>query len=62
MRPENKVINGLWIGERLSAIELLTVKSFIANGHEFHLWVYHELDNVLLENVILKDASTSILK
>ncbi len=36
------VIQGLWIGERLSVMEQLCIASFLRNGHEFHLYVYQE--------------------
>lgn len=60
MRPENKIINGLWIGEHLSAIEMLTLHSFTAKGHIFHLWAYNDFKNELPKNVILKDANIII--
>lgn len=60
MNPENKIINGLWIGAKLSALELLTVHSFVNHGHIFHLWVYNEMDNDFPENVLLKDANEII--
>jgi hypothetical protein len=56
---DNKIINGLWVGNKLSHIEILTLKSFIYHGHDFHLWVYEEIDNVP-EDVILKDANQII--
>jgi hypothetical protein len=34
------VVNGLWIGERLSPVERACVQSFLNHGHEFHLYVY----------------------
>lgn len=40
MLPENKIINSLWIGDELSNLELLTIKSFLAKGHRFRLWLY----------------------
>ena len=58
----NKNIHGLWIGSKLSSIELLCINSFIANGHKFHLWVYEDLENILPEAVILEDASKIIPK
>ena len=45
-RGDNRVVQGLWIGGRLSELERLCVRSFCANGHEFHLYHYDELDNV----------------
>jgi hypothetical protein len=57
LTPENEIINGLWIGEELSHLELLTLHSFISHGHRFHLWVYGPLNNTLPEEVVLKDAN-----
>ena len=31
-------IQGLWIGNELSNIELLSINSFIRNGHTYHLY------------------------
>lgn len=56
----NSIINGLWIGKNLSAIELLCINSFLANGHEFHLWVYDAIETPLPEKVILEDATKII--
>ena len=41
---ENRIINGLWIGKKLGKLEELTIKSFQDFGHEFHLWLYDDLD------------------
>lgn len=60
MLEENKIINGLWIGSSLSPLELLTIHSFTEHGHDFHLWVYGELNVSLPKNVFLKDANTII--
>lgn len=60
MSEENKTVHGLWVGDELSAMELLTLKSFVAHGHTFHLWVYDKLKNDLPEGVILKDANSII--
>ena len=59
---DNKIVNGLWIGKRLSQVELLTINSFLKNGHTFVLWTYETLENDLPQEVILKDASQIIPK
>ena len=41
--PDNRIIHGMWVGEKLSRLELLTLKSFAHFGHEFHLWAYDDL-------------------
>lgn len=43
---DNKTVNGLWIGNYLSNIEILTIQSFLAAGHTFKLWVYEPVSNV----------------
>jgi hypothetical protein len=57
MRDDNKTVNALWIGKTLSPTELLTIKSFIANGHDFVLWAYDDIETPLPEGTILKDAN-----
>ena len=46
MNDDNRVVQGLWVGGRLSALERLCIRSFCAHGHEFHLYHYDELHNV----------------
>jgi hypothetical protein len=57
MNPKNKTVNALWIGETLSPTELLTIKSFIDNGHEFVLWAYDKIETPLPEGTILCDGN-----
>jgi hypothetical protein len=54
--PSNKIIQGLWIGKELSNIEQLCIKSFLKNGHEFHLYTYNEIENIPI-GTILKNGS-----
>lgn len=35
-----QVVNGLWIQGNLTALELLTIHSFLSNGFLFQLWTY----------------------
>jgi hypothetical protein len=58
---DDKVINGLWIGTYLSAIEQLTIKSFLNQGHTFVLWTYEPVINVPA-NTTIKDANEIIPK
>lgn len=53
---ENLVIQGLWIGSELSVMERLSIASFLANGHEYHLYVYADVRNVP-EGAIVKDGN-----
>jgi len=50
------IIQGLWIGKSLSLMEQLSIKSFLANGHEYHLYVYRKVKNVP-RNTVIKDAN-----
>jgi len=52
-------VQSLWIGDRLSRIELLSIQSFLANGHQYHLYAYSEIKEVP-RGVILKDAASII--
>ncbi len=60
-RPENRnqVIQGLWVGHSLSVMEELSIRSFLAHGHEYHLYAYGRIQN-LPDGAILKDASEII--
>lgn len=56
LNPERNYFNGLWIGDELSKLELLTIHSFLDKGHTFRLWVYDKIKTPLPEGVILEDA------
>jgi len=53
---DNRVVQGLWIGSTLSIMERLSIKSFLDNGHEYHLYTYDELKDVPAGTVI-KDGN-----
>lgn len=57
---EEKRVHGLWIGNQLSNMELLTIYSFIEHGYDFYLWVYNQLDNTLPQQVKICDANEII--
>jgi Glycosyltransferase sugar-binding region containing DXD motif len=48
-------IQSLWIGRELSVMERLSIASFLAKGHEYHLYVYDEIENAP-EGTMLKAA------
>jgi hypothetical protein len=56
LRTENRVVQSLWIGERLSTMEQLAIRSFLQNGHEFHLYTYGAVRNVP-GGTIVRDAN-----
>ncbi len=39
-------VQSLWVGDRLSAMEQLAVRSFLAHGHEFHLYTYGPMPGI----------------
>ncbi len=55
------IIQSLWIGNKLSIMEELSIISFLKNGHSFHLYVYENIDNIP-KGTILKDANKIINK
>jgi hypothetical protein len=56
MREENRIAHGVWIGDRLSLLERLTITLFQNQGHEFHLWSYAPLENTP-EGTVWRDAN-----
>lgn len=60
MHPSNRVIQSLWVGE-LTDMERLCIKSFLANGHEFHLYAYETLKDVP-EGTTLRNAADILPK
>jgi len=57
MKDDNKTVNALWIGKTLSPTELLTIKSFLDNGHNFRLWSYDAIETKLPDGTDLRDAN-----
>jgi hypothetical protein len=39
-------MQGLWVGPRLSTMEQLSIASFLAHGHPYHLYVYEDVTGV----------------
>jgi len=46
--PNNVPIYGLWIGSKLSTMQRLSICSFMAHGHDYHLFTYEDVANVLM--------------
>lgn len=42
----NDTIQGLWVGDRLSMMERISISSFLKRGHPYHLYVYGDVLNV----------------
>jgi hypothetical protein len=55
------VIQSLWVGDKLSLLEQLSIASFVRNGHEFHLYTYNNISDVP-DGTQLKDANEIILE
>jgi hypothetical protein len=49
-------IQGLWIGDKLSTMEQLSIKSYMANGHPFVLYTYAPLEGVP-DGVVIRDGN-----
>jgi hypothetical protein len=54
LSADNLVVQGFWHGP-LTTMERLSMRSFLANGHEFHLYSYYDLEGVP-SGVIVEDA------
>ena len=50
------VIQGLWIGPELSTMEQLSISSFLANGHPYHLYCYDQVKSIP-QGAVVRDAS-----
>jgi mannosyltransferase OCH1-like enzyme len=50
------MIQSLWVGKRLSAMEVLSIRSFLHHGHDYRLYVYEPVTN-LPEGVVVCDAN-----
>jgi hypothetical protein len=49
------LIQSLWIGGALSPVEQLSIASFLAHGHEYHLYAYDAVEQ-LPRGAVLEDA------
>ena len=57
MESQNRIVHGLWVGASLSPLEELCLRSFVAKGHEFHLWLYEPLSHGLPAGVVQRPAA-----
>ena len=57
VREEAQVVNGLWIGPRLSPLERLCVSSFVRHGNRFRLWLYGPMEEGVPAGVEVADAN-----
>lgn len=50
------IVQSLWIGDELSPLEQLSIRSFLANGHEYHLYAYRQ-PRYVPPGALCRDAS-----
>ena len=53
------VVQGLWIGDRLGAMQQCPIRSFLAAGHEYHLYTYGAVSGVP-DGAVVLDAEALI--
>ena len=57
------IVQSLWIGNKLSELEILSIKSFISQGHIFHLYIYDDIENIPnINGLVIKDGATILDK
>ena len=54
--PTREVVQGLWIGSELSTLERLSIASFLACGHEYHLYMYGDVRGIP-DGTTIKDGN-----
>jgi hypothetical protein len=42
----DNIVNSLWIGKKLSPINIISINSFLQNGFKYNLYVYEEVENI----------------
>ena len=55
------IVQSLWIGGKLSNMEILSIKSFLDNGNEYHLYIYDKVENIP-KGTIVKNGEDIISK
>ena len=50
------LIQSLWMGGPLSEMEKLSIRSFVKNGHPYHLYTYGDVESVP-DGAIIVDAN-----
>ena len=50
------IVQSLWIGDPLSNLEKLCIQSFLDNGHEFHVYVYDDVQGIP-DGATIKDGN-----
>lgn len=60
LTTEPIVVNSCWFGNSLGEMELLTINSYVDNGHIFRLWTYNDVTQPLPNGVVIGNASEII--
>lgn len=60
MTAENKTVHSIWISGYLNIHHLLTIKSFLAHGHKFVLWIFDGALEPAAEKYIFSDPDFEI--
>lgn len=58
---EKIIVASFWTGPPLSNMEIMSIKSFLKNGYEYHLYVYENIENIP-DGVVVMDANEIINK
>ena len=61
IKKDNIIVQSLWIGSPLSNLEKLSIKSFLKNGHDFHLYIYEPIEGIP-EGTTIKDGNEILPK
>ena len=48
------IVNALWIG-KLGKLQLLSINSFLKQGHKYILWIYPNINKKLIPTNIPKE-------
>lgn len=57
----NNIVKSMWVDPFIDEMQILCLKSFVANKVEFHLYTYNKIENVPV-GVTIKDANEILSK
>ncbi|MEQ1574305.1 MAG: glycosyltransferase [Vicinamibacterales bacterium] len=52
----SNIVQSFWFGSHLPSLQLLSMRSFLAHGHEYHLYTFDRIDNAP-DGITVLDAS-----
>ncbi len=50
------IVQSVWIGAVLPPLQQLSIRSFLAQGHEYHLYTYGDVENIP-QDATIRDGS-----